>query len=57
MDNCVCVMSHIDTHVLDIYRRAISDSSIYINWFIVIFVAFFEKAYFCYLKTILNNFL
>ena len=25
------VMSHIDTHFLDIYRRAISDSSIYIN--------------------------
>ena len=50
-------MSNIDTHVLDIYRRAISDSSIYISLFIVIFVAFFEKAYFCYLKTILNNFL
>ena len=24
MDNCVCNV-HIDTHVLDIYRRAISD--------------------------------
>ena len=31
MDNCVCVMSHIDTHVLDIYRREINDSSIYIS--------------------------
>ncbi len=30
MDNCVCNV-HIDTHFLDIYHRAISDSSIYIN--------------------------
>ena len=44
MDNCVCDV-YIDTHVLDIYRRAISDSSIYINWFIVIFATFFEGVF------------
>ena len=44
MDNCVCNV-HIDTHDLVIYRRAISDSSIYINWFFVIFVAFFEGVF------------